>query len=216
MALKHCGPLVSRASALDFGCGVGRLVIPLAQVFEHVTGVDISSSMLEVAKQNCSERGINNVDFVRSDDELSRVTSKFDFIHSYIVLQHIPIRRGETIIKNLLERLNDEGILAIHFPFRHEDSVTRKVVYFLRRNFSPFSLLANIARGRNWNEPFVQMNNYDVNRVLVLLSQHGIKDMFLEVVDAGGFVSAFVFARKPLHPMGKFEGEHLWAAELGA
>jgi 2-polyprenyl-3-methyl-5-hydroxy-6-metoxy-1,4-benzoquinol methylase len=98
MARTHCGASVTLQSALDFGCGVGRLVIPLAGIFKHVTCVDISSAMLEVAKQNCAERGIDNVNFVRSDDNLSRVAGKFDFIHSYLVLQHIPIRRGEKII----------------------------------------------------------------------------------------------------------------------
>jgi SAM-dependent methyltransferase len=215
MAQNHCGALLSRKSALDFGCGVGRLVIPLAQIFERVTGVDISPGMLEVAKQNCSERGIDNADFVRSDDQLTQVTGKFDFIHSYLVLQHIPIRRGEKIITQLLDRLNDEGILAIHLPFARRDSALRKSIHFLRRNFSPLSALINIFRRKPRNEPFIQMNSYDVNHLLISLSEHGIKDVFLEVVDAGGFVSAFIFARKPAHPIASVQGKHLWAAELG-
>jgi 2-polyprenyl-3-methyl-5-hydroxy-6-metoxy-1,4-benzoquinol methylase len=214
IALSHCGAMASRKRALDFGCGTGRLVIPLARLFEHVTCVDISAAMLEVAKENCVERGIHNADFVRSDDGLTRVTGKFDFIHSYLVLQHIPIRRGEKIVAQLLDRLNDEGILAIHFPFMRNDSIIRKSVHFLRKNFRPLSVLANIIRGKHWNEPFIQMNSYDVNRILISLSKHGIRDVFLEVVDAGGFVSAFVFAKKPKHPMGSVQGKHLWAAEL--
>jgi hypothetical protein len=77
-------------------------------------------------------------------------------------------------------------------------------------------MLANIIRGKHWDEPFIQMNSYDMNRVLIFLSKHGIKDVFLEVVDAGGFVSAFIFAQKPVHPMGSVQGKHLWAAELKA
>jgi len=56
---------------------------------------------------------------------------------------------------------------------------------------------------------------YDMNRILRLLAERGIKDTFLEVVDAGGFVSAFVMAKKPEQAMKKVQVEHLWAAELG-
>src|SRR5689334_22910596 len=33
-------------SALDFGCGVGRVTIPLARVVECVVGLDVADSML--------------------------------------------------------------------------------------------------------------------------------------------------------------------------
>ena len=205
---------ISRRSALDFGCGVGRLVIPLASEFEHVTAVDVSLGMLETAKQNCSERSIRNVDFVQSDDQLSQVSGSFDFIHSYLVFQHITVRRGEEIITQLLKRLNDEGVLAIHFPFGCKNSPIRTFAHFLRRNFAPLSMLANIVRAKRWNEPFMQMNCYDVNSVLTSISGGGIKDVFVEVVDAGGFISAFVFAKKPKHPFGKIQGKHLWATDF--
>ena len=58
------------------------------------------------------------------------------------------------------------------------------------------------------------MNMYNLNRIMAMCSVHGIKDVFLEVVDAGGFISAFVFAKKPLHPATRPGGEHLWAAKL--
>jgi SAM-dependent methyltransferase len=207
---------LARPSALDFGCGVGRLVIPFAREFERVTAVDVSVGMLETARRNCDERDLNNVDFVHSDDRLSQVTRNYDFIHAYLVFQHIPVRRGEAIITELLKRLNDGGVVAIHFPFRCNDSSIRKFTHFLRRSFSPLSVLANVVRGRSWDEPFIQMNCYDVNRVLTLIASYGIKDLFLEVVDAGGFLSAFVFAKKPKHPLPKIEGKHLWAADLSS
>ena len=50
-------------TALDFGCGAGRLTIPLARRFKKVYAVDISTGMLEEARRNCEARGINNVDY---------------------------------------------------------------------------------------------------------------------------------------------------------
>jgi len=208
------GTTALRGAALDFGCGVGRLAIPLAAVFGHVTGVDVSPGMLETAQQNCALRGIRNIDFAASDDELTNVQRRFDFVHSYLVLQHIPIQRGERIITQLVQRLNDDGVLALHLPFSRNESVIRKFSHLLRKNFSPLSVLVNIAKGKPWDEAFIQMNMYDMNRVLVLLSQNGIKDVFCEVVDAGGFVSAFIFARKPAHAGANVQGKHLWAIGL--
>jgi ubiquinone/menaquinone biosynthesis C-methylase UbiE len=192
MARRYFGVMPCHESALDFGCGVGRLVVPLAGMFDRVTGVDISSGMLAVADKNCSERGIKNVCFVRSDDELTQVTDKFDFVHSYLVLQHIQTQGGEKLISHLMEQLKTEGILAIHLPFMRKDSMTRKSLHYLRRNFSPLSILVNIIRRRPWNEPFIQMNIYDMNRLMELFAEKGIKDIFLEVVDAGGFVLLFL------------------------
>jgi 2-polyprenyl-3-methyl-5-hydroxy-6-metoxy-1,4-benzoquinol methylase len=43
---KQIDPNHTVKKALDFGCGVGRIVIPLAKLAEKVIGIDISDSML--------------------------------------------------------------------------------------------------------------------------------------------------------------------------
>src|SRR5262245_45857186 len=40
-----------RDTALDFGCGVGRLTQAMAAYFDRVTGVDIAPAMLQLAAQ---------------------------------------------------------------------------------------------------------------------------------------------------------------------
>jgi 2-polyprenyl-3-methyl-5-hydroxy-6-metoxy-1,4-benzoquinol methylase len=44
-------PTFAPARALDFGCGVGRVLIPLAARCREVTGVDVSPAMLEGAAE---------------------------------------------------------------------------------------------------------------------------------------------------------------------
>jgi ubiquinone/menaquinone biosynthesis C-methylase UbiE len=46
LALPH-----QRQSALDFGCGVGRMARSFASQFESYTGVDISEAMIEQARE---------------------------------------------------------------------------------------------------------------------------------------------------------------------
>jgi 2-polyprenyl-3-methyl-5-hydroxy-6-metoxy-1,4-benzoquinol methylase len=185
-----------RKSALDFGCGVGRLVIPLAQIFGRVTGVDVSPAMLEEARANCKRHQIKNVDLVFSDDALSRVKGQFDFIHSCFVLQHIPVHRGEQILRQLLEMLSLGGILAVQFPLARRASIVRKSVHFLRRNIAPISSLVNVFQGKHWNEPFMQMNPYNMNRVLDVFAGNQTNEAFLELREEGSFLSAYVLAKK--------------------
>jgi len=70
-------------SSLDFGCGVGRIVIPLSARSGEVYGVDVSPPMLEEARKNLLARSIGNVRLLESDDGLTRLGErKFDFVHS--------------------------------------------------------------------------------------------------------------------------------------
>jgi SAM-dependent methyltransferase len=77
-------------SALDFGCGVGRLTVALSDRFATVTGVDISSSMIDQARASWTNKP--NLSFVvneRSDLSVFADNS-FDFLYSARVLQHMP------------------------------------------------------------------------------------------------------------------------------
>jgi ubiquinone/menaquinone biosynthesis C-methylase UbiE len=69
-------------------------VVPLAGVCTSVVGVDVSEAMLAVVEENSREMGLSNVTFVKGDDTLSGVSRSFDFVHSFIVFQHIRPERG--------------------------------------------------------------------------------------------------------------------------
>jgi 2-polyprenyl-3-methyl-5-hydroxy-6-metoxy-1,4-benzoquinol methylase len=90
---------------LDFGCGVGRLLRPLATRSKQVVGIDISPGMLAEARKNCAD--LTNVTI----SELVDAADRFDLIHSYIVFQHIRPARGIRIATKLLESLKQGGSL---------------------------------------------------------------------------------------------------------
>ena len=102
--------------ALDFGCGVGRVLIPLALRCDEAVGVDISTEMLDEARRNCAERGCTNVEFATELDQLAN-EPKFDLVHSFIVLQHLSPTRGQAIISALVDLLDDDGIGVIQVPY---------------------------------------------------------------------------------------------------
>lgn len=128
--LQQLGGVVDRPGrALDFGCGVGRLLIPLARRCDQAVGVDISSDMLREAGRNCASEGLRNVHFEMSDDHLSALADqRFDLIVTDIVIQHLPARRGRRVLANLLDHLAPGGSAAIGIKYgeqRRHDWVSR-------------------------------------------------------------------------------------------
>ncbi len=80
-------------AALDFGCGVGRLTLPLAERCERVYGVDVSPSMLGEAARNARRMGLTNIEWAPAE-RLDELSGAYDLVHSHLVFQHIPARGG--------------------------------------------------------------------------------------------------------------------------
>jgi SAM-dependent methyltransferase len=84
---ERSGPM-ARGAALDFGSGLGRLTAPLAVEFDEAIGVDVSEPMVARARELHPE----GPTFVTNDrTDLSIFPDgRFDFVLSYLVLQHMP------------------------------------------------------------------------------------------------------------------------------
>jgi cyclopropane fatty-acyl-phospholipid synthase-like methyltransferase len=193
---QHIDPTFTIKEALDFGCGVGRLVIPLADVAKEVTGIDVSDSMLNEAKKNCEAHSISNVVLVKSDDSLSSLKDKYDFIHSFIVFQHIPVKRGEYIFQNLMAHLEDEGVCVIHVTYAKDDTINKLVS--LINNYVPLAKnVINLFKERDFFGPQMQMNTYDLNRLLLIMQKMNICEFHAEYTNHGGVLGVVLFFRKP-------------------
>jgi SAM-dependent methyltransferase len=77
-------------ACLDFGCGVGRLTIPLSARFTRTVGVDVARSMIDRARR--FGRQNERLEFVvnRHPDLRPFRDATFDFVYSCLVLQHMP------------------------------------------------------------------------------------------------------------------------------
>ena len=187
-----------RGRALEFGCGVGRLLLPLARRYKEVIGIDVSPSMLREAKANRTRARLDNIDLLLSDDALSRVEGKFDFVLSYLVLQHIPVERGEQIIRGLLSRVAPGGVVALHVTVSRTTARWRHAIHVLRRNFLPLHALGNVVSGMRWNEPMMQSNLYDLERLREFVAEAGLVDVVELPVQHGDHVGLMIFAKRPL------------------
>jgi len=175
---KHIYPAFAPFKCLDFGCGVGRLVMPLARRCKYVVGMDVSDAMLALARQNCLNNEIHNIDFYKSDDNLSAINGKFDLITSCLVFQHIPIKRGKHILEKLLESLNDKGVAVLQIIFHRNAPFLNKFSCWLQKKIPFLSYVVNVFRKRKFFQPPVQMNSYNLTEIAKLLTDNGIKSFF--------------------------------------
>jgi len=189
-------------SSLDFGCGVARLTIPLAKRSDHVMGVDVSESMLSEARKNTERFGITNADYAIYTDELIS-SKKFDFIYTFIVLQHIPVKKGTEIVKNLLNALEEGGTAVIQLTFSNEN--LNKVRIFKRINVlmekssianTFYKVFRKIRKGKEFSEPVIQMNYYDLNKIFKLLYDFKCVLFYNDFTNHDGVVGIRMFIRK--------------------
>src|SRR5690348_3922163 len=62
-------------TALEIGCGVGRITLPMARRFERVVAVDIAPTMLDRLRANGVGRGIRNLTPLLAGEPWHRVAS---------------------------------------------------------------------------------------------------------------------------------------------
>lgn len=190
---------VPSGAALDHGCGVGRLTFPLASRFSSVVGIDVSPSMLAEARSNACVFGVTNVGFELADDRLSNAPGPFDFINSYMVLQHIPVPRGMIIIEHLLDRLSPGGGIHLHLSIR-TDRLRSRALWWASHHVPGVKIWQNILAKRPWNAPAMQMNDYPISKVLPLLASHGIAELFLVTEVHGQFLTYSILGKKSARP----------------
>lgn len=183
-------------SILDFGCAVGRVLIPFARIAKEVVGLDVSTSMLAEARRNCDEQGAPNVKLLVSDDSLSRLEGTFDLIHSVITFQHIPPERGKIIFRELLTHLNAGGVAAVQFTYA-------KAWYAATNGVAPPAIALPGAPASAPPEPVdpaadpeMQMNSYPMSELLFIVQRSGVDRFHAEFTDHGGEMGLFLFLQK--------------------
>ncbi|MGH9758472.1 MAG: methyltransferase domain-containing protein [Candidatus Acidiferrales bacterium] len=116
-------PLFQRTSflpqgktAIELGCGAGRMTRAFAAHFSHVAAFDISEEMLKKAKALLPECG--NVTWLHSNggDLREADGESVDFVFSYLVLQHLPQEElVRAYIREMLRVLRRDGLCLFQF-----------------------------------------------------------------------------------------------------
>jgi SAM-dependent methyltransferase len=80
------------AIVLEIGCGIGRLLKPLASMTREVHGVDVSGEMIARARERVGGRANVRLHKTSGADLASLPDSYFDLCFSFITFQHIPLK----------------------------------------------------------------------------------------------------------------------------
>ncbi len=79
--------LTAEMSVLDIGCATGTQCGDIANNVRQVTGIDISSKLLAIAKQRMAERNLENIEFMQTTvfDETFQAAS-YDVVTAFFVM----------------------------------------------------------------------------------------------------------------------------------
>jgi 2-polyprenyl-3-methyl-5-hydroxy-6-metoxy-1,4-benzoquinol methylase len=190
---RHFGP-ITRDTGLDFGCGVGRLLRAMQGQFKTSWGVDVAEEMLEMARENCAT-GKGEIQLANSVAKVAAAGTKFDFVHSYIVLQHIRPVQGIPIITQLVSLLKPGGCFALHFTIG-DNRVKIRRMNWLRYRIKPLHWAYNVRTGRPWNEAVTEMNRYNMADVIDALSPLCDGDFAMRYLDQKGPIGVVLMGRR--------------------
>ncbi len=157
-------------TALDYGCGVGRLTRALATPFQRVTALDISDAMLSVARienQQCA-----NIHFIRTSGvELAAVADEsVDLVYSNIVLQHSPQPVQARLIAEFARVLRRGGSLVFQTPSRPNIRSVNGLVHCLAGN-----RILNLARRlKHGKGRVMEMHAFGKTQVVECLTKAGM------------------------------------------
>lgn len=184
----------SPSESLDYGCGVGRLVFPLAKVSQSVIGVDISAPMLAEARANAERMKISNVTFQSVDEFLNDKRAKFDLVHSLIVFQHIEPKFGLELLREVILRLKIGGYGALQFTYEHVGTTAEKLRFRAYRDLPLVYKLRNRILGKK-DEPLMSVYDYDLRHLLHVIREFSGDRIMLQFTDHGFLGATFFFQR---------------------
>ena len=98
-------------NVLEIGCGIGRLIVPLADMHKNCNfyGIDISDKMIELAPK-------------RDNIKYQELVNNLDFVYSMLVFQHIEHQEKINYINLAYEKLKVGGNLFFQFVIGEENS----------------------------------------------------------------------------------------------
>lgn len=100
---------------LDFGCGPGRLAIPLARAVGpsgRITALDVQEAMLRRVQAKAAAEGLGNIETVRgAAGEVRLESGRYDRALLVTVLGEIPDRAS--LLKQLFGCLKPGGLLSV-------------------------------------------------------------------------------------------------------
>lgn len=125
---------------LEVGCGVGIDLVRFANAGALVTGVDLSQTAIDLARQNFAHHGLQAELMVMNGEALEFPANKFDAVYAHGVLQytadaqkmigelHRVLKPGGQAILMVYNKYSWLSLMTVvtHVPLEHEDAPVLK------------------------------------------------------------------------------------------
>lgn len=128
LTLKFNNPTI-----LDLGAGTGILTQLLHQQHpnSHITLVDMSSKMLQIARRKFSN--IKNIEYIEDNYLTMKFPHKYDIIISSLSIHHLDDDEKQVLYKKIYDYLNHKGIF-INADQLHAPTPKTEQMYVEREN----------------------------------------------------------------------------------
>lgn len=111
-------PSVATCRVLEFGCGDGANLLPMAAGLPDArfVGCDLSPPAIATARQAVAELGLANVTLVSEDlSELPEALGEFDYMIAHGVYSWVPARVREAMFAFAGRRLRPNGVMFVSY-----------------------------------------------------------------------------------------------------
>lgn len=114
----------SGARVLDVGCGTGLVAQRLALAGMHVTGIDFSEGMLQIARRECPQGQFLQMDLAN----IAEMDEVFDAVCAVAILLHRPRAELVSTLRSFAEKLVENGWLYVAVKEKRPDRGDEEVV----------------------------------------------------------------------------------------
>ncbi|MEO0478075.1 MAG: class I SAM-dependent methyltransferase [Planctomycetota bacterium] len=123
------GYVHDRATVVDLGCGVGRILAPLSRFCGRAVGVDVSDEMIAQGRAYVGDLA-PRLEFVKTDGRTlpDVADASVDFLYSLLVLIHVDRRSSFHYFREIRRVLRPEGIARLQFHNIMSDEALAKFV----------------------------------------------------------------------------------------
>ncbi len=188
-------------SCLEIGCGAGRITAQLVKIFDQVLAVDVSSEMIEYARQRI---GRSNVQFfVTNGIDLPLNPHSVTAVFSSHVFQHLDsLYYVDQYFQHIMDVLAPGGTMMIHVPIYHWHPRTPSVLRWLfdmsERWYDAKVRLNRWFMRLGIQRQLMRMQYVPLSHLARSLSRMGWADIQVRILFGGGdqAFQPFVLARK--------------------
>jgi SAM-dependent methyltransferase len=165
-------PQFAPMSTLEYGCGIGRLALPLARRPGSVTAVDRSPSMLALARQEADRRGLGHIVF-QTPAEVFTAKRTFDLVVCYHVLQRLVRHEALALMRQLFGLVGPGSVGVFQWPYRAGDQGLIGAARWLRERVPGVNAVVNRLRHKPADDPFIPTHTFELNEGLAVLDDAG-------------------------------------------